>query len=150
MTKQLFSLVLYLKQWGKAFDCYSFYTMESLKNRLWNLKDPHGSPTGVNNKLNPQMTSPPAYEPKPQKWPHPGKGGQRGDGDDPMGEKPNPCPPPPPPHTHTHRSLGLQWKPSKSPRWNIYYPPKNPNVQALKFFHKGLNDITRQKTKKGS
>lgn len=148
MTKQLFSLVLYLKQWGKAFDCYSFYTMESLKNRLWNLKDPHGSPTGVNNKLNPQMTSPPAYEPKPQKWPHPGKGVQRSDGDDPMGEKSNPCLPPPP--THTHRSLGLQWKPSKSPRWNIYYPPKNPNFQALKFFHKGLNDMTRQKTKKGS
>ena len=29
-------------------------------------------------------------------------------------------------------------------------PPKNPNFQALKFFHKGLNDMTRQKTKKGS
>ena len=90
--------------------------MESLKNRLWNLKDPHGSPTEVNNKLNPQMTLPPAYEPKPQKWPHPRKGVQRSDGDDQMGEKNRIPAPPPPPHTHTQRSPGLQWKPNKSPR----------------------------------
>ena len=129
--------------------------MESLKNRLWNLKDPHGSPTGVNNKLNPQMTSPPAYEPKPQKWPHPGKGVQRSDGDNQMGEKIESLAPPSLPTTttttHTHRdSQDFNGNPINHLDETFTTPQKNPNFQALKFSHRGLNDMTRLKTKKGS